>query len=864
MKNEKLSAAANENQSQNSVSASKPSQGRTPNVDRGLPSEVALVDLAKTYLTVQHQLWPALKQAGTLPPAEDAILESMARGFQESFLQRVVTPYKPSDPNRTGNNLAASYLRYSDENSNPRSLDQQLRLQLEKAKRDNHFIPWSYVFADAAVTGRTAARHGYDLAKVALRLDDIKVLYIDELGRASRDALESLKLGKLVEHLGKQLLGVSDGFDSTGPHAKMQLSVYGMFNEMFSDQLRCKVNRGMKDAFDRGTNIHTVPVGYDLVPATDTHGNPIHGKDGDQLKTKTINPEEAEHVQWAFQAFGREGKSPSMIARRFNELSVAGSRKWDDGAIRQMLRRETYVGIEIYGRTYNKTDPETGRRKTLERPRGEWLVRRMRSAQIVSWSLWKAVKQRFEVTRAANGKNRKPEAMTKSEIYPTVLIRLICGSCGSNLRLGRSGKYASFYCPNANYGKMGCSQKGYKAARIIDEAILNAIRLQVFSATFVAQVLDSANQALTEASNQPSENTAVLEAKIFEVKRKSERLAQLVESDENKDIEVLVNKLRGYSQDLRTLRERLEQMKMRNQAPPPPLTTEDVEGLLNDLSGLLHQDVSVSAPILKKLTGPVVVDQVIGEGKAKSTWIARFTINAMPLLVELAASGNHPNRRTWEYLNKSSWMISESVEVGLEDDLRRYAHADSVAELISEGSSISEAAATLGISWQLAKEALNHARLTKDSAISGYLFSPRLASEEAAHRPIHAAEVWLLYEHESLSVPEIAKRLHFSQSTTRRAYDWVRDEKMVALKCGTSFPDYMRLPVDAQAKPLSVLKADALRDYVGIIPILREHRDAGLSLDSIAKRLNNEGHTTRRGKLWTSAQVGRVLKLHKD
>src|SRR4051794_24318559 len=81
----------------------------------------------------------------------------MAEGFRRRFLD-------PADPgDRPGlvpgsRELAASYPRYSRDNSNPRSLDPQLRLQLERAARGCRFLPWPYVFADAAVTGNTADR----------------------------------------------------------------------------------------------------------------------------------------------------------------------------------------------------------------------------------------------------------------------------------------------------------------------------------------------------------------------------------------------------------------------------------------------------------------------------------------------------------------------------------------------------------------------------------------------------------------------------------------------------------------------------------------------------------------------------------
>lgn len=55
--------------------------------------------------------------------------------------------------------------------------------------------------------------------------------------------------------------------------------------------------------------------------------------------------------------------------------------------------------------------------------------------------------------------------------------------------------------------------------------------------------------------------------------------------------------------------------------------------------------------------------------------------------------------------------------------------------------------------------------------------------------------------------------------------------------------------------------ARALADeaYADLTPLVRELRAEGLSLRQIADRLNQDGHTTRRGKPWNPTQIKRVL-----
>ena len=48
--------------------------------------------------------------------------------------------------------------------------------------------------------------------------------------------------------------------------------------------------------------------------------------------------------------------------------------------------------------------------------------------------------------------------------------------------------------------------------------------------------------------------------------------------------------------------------------------------------------------------------------------------------------------------------------------------------------------------------------------------------------------------------------------------------------------------------------------YSDLYPTVKELRAKGQPLQAIADELNNQGHTTRRGKPWNPMQVSRVLK----
>lgn len=101
----------------------------------------------------------------------------------------------------------------------------------------------------------------------------------------------------------------------------MQLAMFAMLHEMFVDQLRHKVKRGMLDAFDRGGNVNPPSIGYTLVAVTDQNGNVVIGANGKPKRRKVIDESERQHVEEAFRLFVEERWSPRQIATRFNDLT---------------------------------------------------------------------------------------------------------------------------------------------------------------------------------------------------------------------------------------------------------------------------------------------------------------------------------------------------------------------------------------------------------------------------------------------------------------------------------------------------------------------------------------------------------------
>ncbi len=208
-------------------------RGRLRGDDFGLTARPSLLGLARTYLETQARLWPELAGTPAVPTVTDAVVEAMADDFERRFRTHSVDVFNPAGLRRVWTDIGLGYVRFSDEGSNPRSLDQQLINVLQRARRDGVFIPWHYVCADYAVSGTLACRRGYTVAKMLVErraVTGVAWFIIDDLGRMNRNTLESLRLGELVEATQVRLIGASDGFDSSNQQSKIMLAMMSSFN----------------------------------------------------------------------------------------------------------------------------------------------------------------------------------------------------------------------------------------------------------------------------------------------------------------------------------------------------------------------------------------------------------------------------------------------------------------------------------------------------------------------------------------------------------------------------------------------------------------------------------------------------------
>ncbi len=380
--------------------------------------------------------------------------------------------------------------------------------------------------------------------------------------------------------------------------------MHGITDSLYVKELAKKTHRGLEGKFLKGLSAGGRCFGYDSVLA--------------EGGTRWIkNEREAAIVNEIFE-MSASGWSLKRIAGELNSRGVPPPRKrsdrthptWCPSAIREMLRRELYVGRRIWNQRKWVKTPGTNKRVSRLRSQNEWKIQELPDLRIVNDDLWKKVHERQERVKEIYGNSgRKPVNRASSSAYLFSGF-LKCSECGANLIIVSGGAAGARYgCPQ-HWNRGACSNRFTVKNSEVESELLGGLQVEVLRDDAVEAVVQGALQALKRqrASEDRSSRILILDGEI----RKLIGTIARVE-----DPETMLSELNSRQRELRELKAAQE--------ISTTLSEEEirsrVQKALTDLPALLKKDPALAKSKLSEHLSPVRLSaQPDGKFIAEGEW----------------------------------------------------------------------------------------------------------------------------------------------------------------------------------------------------------------------------------------------------
>ena len=232
---------------------------------------------------------------------------------------------------RTPGKVAVIYARYSSAAQRDVSIEQQAAECRKFAQREG--LEVVRLYDDHAISGTTDNRPQFQqmIADSAKGLFDYVIVYT--LDRFARNQYDSVVNKRILRDNGVRVLSAMENLRDD-PTGRLMESVLEGFAQYFSEELKQKVVRGMRNNAEKAMVIGPCPFGL------------CKGPDG---KYAIVEPE-AEVIREIYRRVAL-GEAFADIYRDLNErgIKTKKGRDWDRSSFNQLLHNQKYVGTYAYG-----------------------------------------------------------------------------------------------------------------------------------------------------------------------------------------------------------------------------------------------------------------------------------------------------------------------------------------------------------------------------------------------------------------------------------------------------------------------------------------------------------------------------------
>ncbi len=638
------------------------------------------------------------------PGSRSSLSSELTRHQIQQEIDDLLIEFHARLPREEAKGLGAVYARYSSRFQH--SITDQVRSLLEVAIAQKVFVPREFICFDSAVRGYKERRPGLNQLRAILACKDVQVLFVFSTNRLFRKTYKALQfVEEEVVERGIRCIFTKSGVDTADQNRwRMLLQVHAMTDEavvgMYADHVR-SAHEGL---FVHGQVHGTIPFGY--------RGREVAGpmtKRNLSRQALEIDPNSSPWVLQAFRWYVEDQLSITEIARRFNDARApCGSKnttgRWTHKSMRYLLANPRYRGWWMYGASQNVWQSKKDYSRQV--PRAEPL----KSAQfehlrIVPDALWYQAQERLAQAdhvgagrKARDGdRNKRPRLLNGLFVCPEHNQILYVGGSFGRVMFCRG-------CQSMPKDKRPLySQLNRQLALKLTCEKLAAL-LQQDEALVQTVIATVQREAAALQQPDPSRLEA-LQARQSVVSRKISFIMDNVgDTDfDRREAEVKLKQLRQERAACQAELHVLENARTRAVVIP---SEAEVRSLINDLGTSLitaaQSDDEVEATearrIAELLTGGRIELFQQGERSAQRGWLqGRFRVRLESCLVEMLS-------RTKAYVDLDGLEVTIDYRELSSPEL----WVDRVKQEYDQGKLIKVIAKELGISRNLAAQALDH------------------------------------------------------------------------------------------------------------------------------------------------------------
>lgn len=470
---------------------------------------------------------------------------------------------------------AALYARFSTEKQSEASIKDQYRVCERIAEREG--ISVVARFSDAAISGGTAQRPGYQKLLAAARQHEFDVIVAEDTSRLWRNLAEQAP--RLAELADLGIAVVTHDLDTRHESAEIMGAVGGAMATAYRKEIGRRTRRGLEGLARTGKSAGGRSYGY--VPAALSGTGRIE-----------IDEAQAAVVRRIFEMYVN-GHSPRAIAARLNAENVPspGSswgrqerrrKGWVYTAISSnpvrglgIINNDMYRGIVVWNRSrWIRSAADSSKRRQVQNPRKEWITRKEERLRIVSDELWARAKARQaehahrigDAVRRGLSKGAAIRHGAGSKFLLSGLLK--CGHCGSAYSIAGVDRYAC--SGHTGGGDTLCGNNATLRRQVVEREVLAGIKRDLSSPEAIEEICRRVRAALKAGKPKALDHTG----RIGQLKGEIENLADAIANGALRASPALAKRLTAAEEEL-------ERLTSAQGAPAVPVA--DVTRLLADL-----------------------------------------------------------------------------------------------------------------------------------------------------------------------------------------------------------------------------------------------------------------------------------------